>query len=46
MDDDGNLAVPSQEDQSYRRGGLVFWTSFTGSVYGDDVYRAGWDVWK
>jgi hypothetical protein len=44
IDDCGNLTVASQEDQSYRRGGFVFWTSFTGSVYGDDVYRAGWDV--
>ncbi|MHB8866228.1 MAG: hypothetical protein ACYC6N_27910 [Pirellulaceae bacterium] len=46
IDEYGNLAVPSQEDQSYRRGGMAFWTSFTGSVYGDDVYRAGWDVLK
>jgi len=44
IDDCGNPTVPSQEDQSYRRGGMVFWTNFTGSVYGDDVYRAGWDV--
>jgi hypothetical protein len=46
IDEYGNLTVPDQEDQSYRRGGMVFWTSFTGSVFGDDVYRAGWSVSK
>jgi hypothetical protein len=46
IDEYGNLTVPAQEDQSYRRGGMVFWTNFTGTVYGDDVYRAGWDVSK
>ena len=46
IDESGNLTVPDQEDQSYQRGGMVFWTNFTGSVFGDDVYRAGWDVSK
>ena len=46
IDESGNLTVPDQEDQSSRRGGMVFWTNFTGSVYGDDVYRASWDVSK
>jgi hypothetical protein len=46
IDEDGNLTVPDKEDQSYQRGGTVFWTAFTSSVFGDDVYRAGWNVSK
>ncbi|MHB9037254.1 MAG: hypothetical protein ACYC64_11365 [Armatimonadota bacterium] len=44
-DEYGTLTVPNQEDaQGSARGGLVTWTAFTSAVYGDDVYRAGFNV--
>jgi hypothetical protein len=43
-DEYGNLTSPDGEAQNHTRGGIVTWTAFTSSVYGDDVYRAGWDV--
>ncbi|MHB9037255.1 MAG: hypothetical protein ACYC64_11370 [Armatimonadota bacterium] len=43
-DEYGNLAVPNQECQDYTRGGMVTWSAFTSSIYGDNVYRASWNV--
>ncbi|MHB1456881.1 MAG: hypothetical protein ACYC0V_08215 [Armatimonadota bacterium] len=44
IDEYGNLTVPDKEDQSYKRGGMVFWTDCVPSIIGAKVYRAGWDV--
>ena len=46
IDEYGNLTVPDKEDQSYKRGGMVFWTDCVPSIIGAKVYRAGWDVSK
>lgn len=44
IDEYGNLAVPDNEDQSCKRGGMVYWTDCAPSIMGAKVYRAGWDV--
>jgi hypothetical protein len=46
IDEYGNLTVPAQEDQSYKRGGMIFWTDCVPSIIGGKVYRAGWSVSK
>jgi hypothetical protein len=43
-DEYGNLTVPNQEDADASRGGMITWTAFTSSVYGDPVYRAGFNI--
>ncbi len=43
-DEYGNLTIPDTEDSvAMHRGGMLTWTDIR-SVYGDKVYRAGWDV--